>query len=82
MMKNVEPVYLIKMQTKPNNGLYHSPELYKTLLELKRRIDNFIPDHIVSGSIAGTKPQMIGNAKAIVLQSKILVEIVKGIIND
>ena len=63
----------------PRAGIYSNPLVAGGWLSLKEDVDNFMPNHCVSGQIQGTKQKMLAKAKVIDLKAKILIEFCKKI---
>ena len=65
-----------KLHTK---GIYGNDLIRESFLDLKKAIDNFMPPHVVSGSMPFAKPQAVAKAKRIGFLAKALIEATKAL---
>jgi hypothetical protein len=54
----------------PKNGIYSDKELIEALNLVANNLNNFIPNHVVNGSIKGTLPRLVAKASMLVNLAK------------
>lgn len=66
---------------KPRSGIYGNEQVYGAYEELKKSVDDFIPDHLVGLHISGTASMARAKAKQLVAKAKTLEIMIKAVCN-
>jgi hypothetical protein len=67
---------------KPRNGVWGNAQVWNSYLDLKREIENLIPDHTQGLHIKGAASKCKAKVSAIILKAKILEGHVKAVCVD
>ena len=63
---------------KPHNGIWGDDDVWKAYADLKKEVDELIPNHIVGLHITGAAATCRAKAKMLVAKAKILEDFVKA----